>query len=103
MDAALPAWRHFPHVSSRRRYDGGGTRRHPRRTQSPLQPRSEARGGHPTDEGMRAFPQMAAWGDIIADRLGGQNPWPLTGKSSSYGDHRMAYSGGVRARVFSEP
>src|SRR2546430_12872810 len=35
-------------------------------------------GGHPTDEGMRAFPQMAAGGDIIADRLGGQNPWPLT-------------------------
>ena len=35
-------------------------------------------GSHPTDEGMRAFPQMAAGGDIIADRLGGQNRWPLT-------------------------
>ncbi len=37
-------------------------------------------GSHPTDEGMRTFPQMAAGEDIIADRLGGQNRWPLTEK-----------------------
>ena len=39
-----------------------------------------ARGGgsYPTDEGMRTFPRTAPGEDIIADRLGGQNRWPLT-------------------------
>ena len=42
--------------------------------------RLAARGGgsHPTHEGMRSFPRTAPRGDIIADRLGGQNRWPLT-------------------------
>src|SRR5439155_8674859 len=44
--------------------------------------RLAARGGcsHPTHEGMRSFPRTAPRGDIIADRLGGQNRWPLTGR-----------------------
>src|SRR5207244_9687528 len=39
-----------------------------------------ARGGgsHPTDEGMRTFPRTPPGEDLIADRLGGQNRWPLT-------------------------
>src|SRR5439155_10585757 len=38
-----------------------------------------ARGGGscPTDEGIRTFPRTAPGEDIIADRLGGQNRWPL--------------------------
>ena len=35
-------------------------------------------GSHPTDDGMRTFPRTAPGEDIIADRLGGQNRWPLT-------------------------
>src|SRR5439155_4558915 len=46
--------------------------------------RLAARGGgsHPTHEGMRSFPRTAPRGDIIADRLGGQNRWPLTAEGS---------------------
>src|SRR5207244_4779943 len=42
-----------------------------------------ARGGGscPTDEGMRTFPRTAPGEDIIADRLGGQNRWPLTARA----------------------
>src|SRR5439155_23073603 len=45
--------------------------------------RLAARGGgsHPTHEGMRSFPRTARGEDIIADRLGGQNRWPLTERS----------------------
>ena len=44
-----------------------------------------ARGGGscPTDEGMRTFPRTAPGEDIIADRLGGQNRWPLTRDKSA--------------------
>ena len=38
-------------------------------------------GSHPTDERMRTFPRTAPGEDIIPDRLGGQNRWPLTGIS----------------------
>ena len=38
-------------------------------------------GSHPTHEGMRTFSRTAPGEDIIADRLGGHNRWPLTDES----------------------
>src|SRR3989442_15905425 len=61
------------------------------------------RGSHPTDEGMRPFPQMAAGGDIIADRLGGQNRWPLTaGLANSRASEPRGGAGG-RLRTPANP
>ena len=61
-----------------------------------------ARGGGscPTDEGIRTFPRTAPGEDIIADRLGGQNRWPLTGvrfRAVPRRDRRLLGASGPRA------
>ncbi len=59
-------------------------------------------GSHPTDERMRTFPRTAPGEDIIPDRLGGQNRWPLTlvERSTEFAPYGLrAAAGSANVRV----